>query len=127
MYYLEFMDWAGAAKCVELFMQVFPTSSDCFMWENGSDDYDDDIIFEAYKEYINEVVNDFNLRRTLCRIFGEEGEVEYFLKECYESYETDIKAKYEELENEGFVCQGTEPLPKLLVEQNDIRTQLEQK
>jgi hypothetical protein len=126
MFVSEFIDYTPKQKLFELFIGAFPTSSDYFMWKNGCGEYDDNAIWEAYKEYINEVVKDINLRRAICSRFGEDGEVQEFLEALDELFEDDIKAKYEELENEGFVCEGTEPLPKLLVEKNDIRTQLEE-
>jgi hypothetical protein len=124
MFVSEFIEWASPSKLVGIFMHLFPTSRDHFMWKNGAGKYDDWIVFESYKAYINEVVSDYNLRRVICNQFGENGEVEEFLQQIDESFADDIKAKYEELESEGFVCEGTEPLPKLLVEENDLRTQL---
>jgi hypothetical protein len=126
MFVSEFIDYMPKQKLFELFLTTLPTSSDYFIWKNGCGDFNDNAIWEAYKEYINEVVSDYNLCKTIINRFGEDGEVQEFLEALDEIFADDIKAKYEELENEGFVCQGTEPLPQLLVEKNDLRTQLEE-
>ncbi len=94
------------------------------MWKNSGGSYNDKDIWEAYKEYISAVVTDYNLMRTISSRFGENGEVQEFLEALDEIFADDIEANYEELENKGFLCKGTEPLPELLVEKNDIRNQL---
>jgi hypothetical protein len=127
MFVSEFIEFTPKQDLFELFIITLPTSSHYFKWKNGCGEYNDNAIWEAYKEYINEVVSDYNLVKTIINRFGEDGEVQEFLEALDELFADDIKVNYEELENEGFLCKGTEPLPELLVEKNDIRTQLKQK